>query len=159
MGLCSHPLCYFAWDFSAPMGGAISFQNNSLQVILCWWLFPGTSSTQYSASFPTQWTTVAPCFPSRSHKIPQVGMTNSHRYDFLWSPYTALALSAYESLCVPSKNGISVSPSPVHLILPSSAGLQCQILQGCFFPMPDPQAKEPQYGVRNSHSYGRVPVI
>ena len=37
--------------------------------------------------------------------------------------------SARESLCVPFKNGVSISPSPVELLHTSPTGLQCQMLQ------------------------------
>ena len=34
--------------------------------------------------------------------------------------------------------GVSVSPSPVELLHTSPTGLQCQMLQGLFLPVPDP---------------------
>ena len=49
----------------------------------------------------------------------------------------ALGLSARESLCAPFKNGVSISPSPVALLHTSPTGLQCQMLQGPFLPVPD----------------------
>ena len=50
----------------------------------------------------------------------------------------ALGPIARENLCVPFKNGVSVSPSPVEPLRTSPTGLQCQIFQGLFFPVPDP---------------------
>ena len=49
-----------------------------------------------------------------------------------------LGPSAPESLCVPFKNGFSVSPSPMEPLCTSPTGLQCQMLQGLFLPVPDP---------------------
>ena len=45
--------------------------------------------------------------------------------------------SAHESPCVPCKNGVSISPSPMELLRTSPTGLQCQMLQGLFLPVPD----------------------
>ena len=50
----------------------------------------------------------------------------------------ALGPSACEILCSPFKNGVSVSPSPVELLCTSPTGLQCQMFQGLFLPLPDP---------------------
>ena len=42
----------------------------------------------------------------------------------------------------------SLSPSPVELLHTSPTGLQCQMFQGLFFPVPDPQVWEPDMGLR-----------
>ena len=52
-----------------------------------------------------------------------------------------------ETLCVPFNNGVSISPSPVELLHTSHTGLQCQILQGLFLPVPDPHALEFDVGL------------
>ena len=39
-----------------------------------------------------------------------------------------LGLGVHETLCVPSKSGVSVFPSPVELLQSSPANLQSQIL-------------------------------
>ena len=62
--------------------------------------------------------------------------------------------SAHESLCVPFKNGVSISPSPVELLGTSPTGFQRQMLQGLFFPMPDPQTQGPNVGLRTLTSVG-----
>ena len=58
---------------------------------------------------------------------------------FLWSLCFALGPSVHESLCVPFKNGVSVTHSPLEHLCTSSTRLQCQMLQVLFLPMPDPQ--------------------
>ena len=59
----------------------------------------------------------------------------------------ALGPSAHESLCVPFKNDISVSLSPVELLCTSPTGLQCQMLQGLFLPVSDPHTGEFDVGL------------
>ena len=59
-----------------------------------------------------------------------------------------LGPSARESLCVPFKNGVSVSPSPMEVLQTSPAALQCQMLRGLFHPMPDPQVWGLDVGLR-----------
>ena len=81
--------------------------------------------------------TFNPCLPRSSSK-------NCHQVwpRFLWRHCFTLVPSAYESLCEPFKNGVSVFPSPVDLLHTSCTCLQCQILQGLFLPVPDPQVWE-----------------
>ena len=50
-----------------------------------------------------------------------------------------LGHSAHETLCAPSKSGVSVSPSPVELLHSCSTGLQSQMLSRFFLLMSDPQ--------------------
>ena len=52
---------------------------------------------------------------------------------------------AHETLCAPSKSGVSVSPSPVELLQSSPAGLHSQMFWGLLLLMPDPQ---PDVGLR-----------
>ena len=59
----------------------------------------------------------------------------------------ALGPSAHETLYVPFKSGVFVSPSLVELLHTSPAGLQCQMLQGLL--LPTPQAWEPDMGLVN----------
>ena len=101
-----------------------------------------------------QWATVTPCFPKRSFKnCSQVWPW------FLWSLCFALGPSAHESLCVPFKNAVSISPSPVELLCASPTGFQCQVLWG----PPSPNARSPGMGTwrgaQNSHSCRWVSVI
>ena len=60
----------------------------------------------------------------------------------------ALGPSVHESLCVPFKNGVFVSPGPMELLCTSLTGLQCQMLWGPFLPVPDPQAWGFDMGLR-----------
>ena len=51
-----------------------------------------------------------------------------------------------KSLCVPFKNRVSISPSPVELLHTSPTGLQCQMLQGLFLTVPDPTREGLMWG-------------
>ena len=84
-----------------------------------------------------------PHFPRRSSK--------HHRQVWprvLWSLCYSLGPSAHESLCIPFKHGVSISPSLVQLLWTNTTGPQCQILQGILLPVPDPQVWEPDMGLR-----------
>ena len=52
---------------------------------------------------------------------------------FPWDP-------VYMKVGVPFKNGVSISPSAMELLHTIPIGPQCQMLQGLFLSMPDPQA-------------------
>ena len=56
--------------------------------------------------------------------------------------------SARGILCVSFRSEASLSPSPVGLLRLSSAGLRTQMLWGVLFPVLDPQAGEPDVGLR-----------
>ena len=58
----------------------------------------------------------------------------------------SLGPSVHETLCVSSKRGVSLSPSPVEFLQSSPTGLQSWMLWGLLLPMPDPQAGEPDVG-------------
>ena len=60
----------------------------------------------------------------------------------------SLGPGVHETLRVPSKNGVSISPSPVEFLQSSSAGIQSQVLWELLLPMPDLQAEEPDMGLR-----------
>ena len=92
---------------------------------------------------PSQGVTVTPCF----HRISSKNCTQVQPI-FLSSLCFALGPSVLESLCVPFKNGISLSPSPMEFLCTSPTNLQCQMLQRFFLPMPDPQAWEPDVELR-----------
>ena len=74
----------------------------------------------------------------------QVGLVQSSMRSLLLS----LGPGADKTLCVPSKNGISVSPSPVEVLQSNPTGLQIQIPLGFLVPLPDPQAGKPDVGLR-----------
>ena len=67
---------------------------------------------------------------------------------------------ARESLCVPFKNGVSVSPSPVELLRTSPTGLQCQMPRDSFFLC---QILLPRESLRDKQIFRRcnfdVPII
>ena len=56
--------------------------------------------------------------------------------------------STHESLCVPFKNGLSISPGSMELLHTSPTGPQCQVLWGLFLPVPDPQTWGLDVGLR-----------
>ena len=69
---------------------------------------------------------------------------------------TAFALSprACDILCTPFKNEVSVSPSPVGLLILSPAGLKSQMFWELIFPVQGPQAGEPDVGLRTLTAVG-----
>ena len=140
MGLCCHPVCCLARGFSALMGGARFFSK---------WPPPrGVHSDYYSQNLCLQWLS-----PISSHSHPllsqeilqelQAGLTQLPMESLL-CPGT----SAHESLCVPFKNRVPISPSPAELLHTSPTGPQHQMLQGFLLPMPDTQAWEPDMWLR-----------
>ena len=76
---------------------------------------------------------------------------------FLWSPCFVLGLSSHEIFCVPSKGGISVSPNPVKLLHSRHTDLQCHMLRGLLFLMPNLQAGGPYVGFRTLTALGELP--
>ena len=68
----------------------------------------------------------------------------------------ALGPGTCKTLCASSKNGVSASPSPVELLQSSPAGLQSQMLWGLLPLMPDPQAGEPDMGLRTLTPVGEL---
>ena len=106
-----------------------------------------------SNMLPPQQATVIPCFPRRSSKnCSQVWPR------FLWRLYFALGPSACEILCVPFKNGVSVSPFPVALLCTSPTGLHARCSRGSFS-----QCQIPRHGdfmgSQNSHSCRWISAI
>ena len=102
-----------------------------------------TPETFASNVLPPQQAAVTPCFPRRSSKN-----CNQVLPRFLWSLCFALGPIAHESLCVPLKHGVSLSPSPRKLLCTSSTGLQCHMPWVLFLPVPDPQGWGPDMGFR-----------
>ena len=54
----------------------------------------------------------------------------------------------HTTLCVPSKSGVSVSPSPVEILQLNPTSLQSLILWEFLLPLPDPQVGKPAMGLR-----------
>ena len=83
---------------------------------------------------PPQQATFTPVFPGGPPRTAVRFDPDSYGASALpWDPVNLKA-------CAPFKNVFSVSPSSVELLCTNPTGLQCQLLQGLFFPMPDPQA-------------------
>ena len=59
-----------------------------------------------------------------------------------------LGPDAHTALCVPSKSGVSVSPSPVEVLQSNPASLQSLILLEFLLPLLDPQVGKPDVGLR-----------
>ena len=67
-----------------------------------------------------------------------------------------LGLDAHTTLGVPSKHGLSVSPSPVEVLQSIPAGLQSSVLWGFLLPLLDPQVGKPDVGLRTFTTVGRL---
>ena len=63
---------------------------------------------------------------------------------------------AHKILFVPSKNGDSVSPSPVEVLQSNPTGLQSQISWGLLIPLLDPQAWKPDRELRTITTVGEL---
>ena len=59
-----------------------------------------------------------------------------------------LGPDAQTTLCVPSKSGVSVSPSPLEVLQSIPARLQSLILWEFLLPLLDPQVGKPDVGLR-----------
>ena len=59
-----------------------------------------------------------------------------------------------ETLCVPSKSGVSVSPSPVEFLVSNPGGLQNHILWGFLLPLPNAQAEKPNMRLKTFSPVG-----
>ena len=115
------------------MGGARFSQNGHLQRKAVLLNIPESFAFNVLSSQQATFTPVFPGCPPRT----------AVRFDpDSYGDCFALGPSAHESLCVPFKNGVSVSPSPVEFLCTSPTGLQCQMLHGLFLPVPDPHTWE-----------------
>ena len=78
--------------------------------------------------------------------------TNTSRwiwFSLLWGHYSfPLGPDAHTTLCVSSRSGVSVSPSPVEVLQSNPASLQSLILWKFLLPLPDPQVGKPDVGLR-----------
>ena len=86
-----------------------------------------------SNALPPQQATFMPFFPKRSTRT-SVRFDPDSYEDFAlpWDP-------VYVKVCMClSRMGSPFSPSAVELLCTSPTGLQCQMLQGLFLPVPDP---------------------
>ena len=74
----------------------------------------------------------------------QVGLVQSPMGSLL----LPLGADAHTTLCVPSKSGVSVSPSPVKVLQSHPTSFQSLILQEFLLLLPDPQVGKPDVGLR-----------
>ena len=74
----------------------------------------------------------------------QVGLVWAHMRPQL----ILIGLGVHKTLYTASKSGVSVAPSPVELPGSNTTGFQSQVLWGFLLLLPDPQAGEPDMGLR-----------
>ena len=60
----------------------------------------------------------------------------------------------HTTLCVPSKGGVFVSPSPVEVLQSNPASVHSLILWEFLLPLPDPQVGKPDVGLRTFTAVG-----
>ena len=89
---------------------------------------------------------------SHSRPLPLQETPQHQEVGLVQSPMGSLLLpldpNAHTTLCVPSKSGVSVSPSPVKVLQSNPTRLQSLILQEFLLPLPDPQVGKPDVGLR-----------
>ena len=73
-----------------------------------------------------------------------------------------LSFGGHKVLFMPSKIGVSLSPSPMEVLLSNPTGLQGQIPWGFLVPLLDPQAGKPDIGFRTfitvEHFFGIIVI-
>ena len=93
-----------------------------------------------------------------SHPLPLQETIQHQQVGLVQSPMGSLLLplgpQAHTTLCVPSKSGVSVSPSPVEVLQSNPASLQSLILQEFLLPLPDPQVWKPDVRLRTFTAVG-----
>ena len=146
-GAVSSPCCLFG--LRRPITGAYRLlgrarpwsENGSLQEGSRQWVLPRTITT--SVLVPPVSHSVSPPL-QETLQYQQVGLAQALMRSLLFS----LGPGAHETLCEPSKSGISVSPNPVESLLSNPAGLQSWFLWGLLLLLRDPQAGKPDVGLR-----------
>ena len=68
-----------------------------------------------------------------------------------------LSLGAHKIFFVPSKSGVSISPSPVEILKSNATRLQSHIPWGFPVPLPDPQALKPGMRLSIFITVGELP--
>ena len=103
-------------------------------------------------SLSLQWATAAPHLCRRPSSASRQVWPS-----LLWDHCSFLFGSdVHKTLCVPSKSGVSGSPSPVEVLQLNPAGPQSQTLWGLLFPLPDPQAGKLDTGLRTFTPVGEL---
>ena len=82
----------------------------------------------------------------------QVGLVWAHMRPQL----ILIGLGVHKTLYTASKSGVSVAPSPVELPGSNTTGFQSQVLWGFLLLLPDPQAGEPDMGLRTFTMVGKL---
>ena len=89
---------------------------------------------------------------SYSHTLPWQDTLQHYQVRLIQSPMASLFLplgtDAHTTLCVPSKSGVFVSPSPIKVLQSNPARLQSLILWKFFLLLLDPQVGKPDMGLR-----------
>ena len=93
--------------------------------------------------------------PTASHCQPS-NITIDLVQSTMGSLFFPLGHGAHKILFVPSKNGDSVSPSPVEVLQSNPTGLQSQISWGLLIPLLDPQAWKPDRELRTITTVGEL---
>ena len=131
------PVATQHWSLPGLFGGA----NGRLQEGSCQGVFPRTSAV--SVLVPTV---------SHSHPLTLQETLQHYQGGLVHSPLGSLLLplspDAHTTLCVPSKSGVSVSPSPVEVLQSIPTRLQSLILYEFLLPLLDPQVGKPDVGLR-----------
>ena len=111
------------------MGGAKFSQNGHLQRKA---QLLNIAESFASSVLPSQQATFTPVFPGGPPRT--AVRCDPDSYEDFALPWDPVHVKVY----APFMNGVSISPSPVELLCTSPTGLQCQMLQELFLPMPDP---------------------
>ena len=142
MGLSSLSVACFAWGDPAlePTGSLV-------------WLTADSRWAQTKEYFPELllpvslspwWATATPCLCRRPFNTSRCVW-----FSLLWGHCSfPLGSDVHTTLCVPSKSGVSVSPSPVKVLQWNPASLQSLILWEFLLMLLDPQVGKPDVGLR-----------
>ena len=143
VGLCSFPVGCLAWGVPA------------LEPLGCW-LGPGLGekmvpserahSNEYSPELLPP-VSLSPQWAPASAGDPPILAGKSGPVSYEVTAFSPGSWCTWDPVCAP-KSGVSVSPSPMEFLQSNPAGLQSQILWGLLLPLPDPQAGEPDMGLR-----------
>ena len=126
-----------------PFGGA----NGRLRESLCQGVLPRTFAA--SVLVPEV---------SHSHPLPLQETLQHQQVGLVQSPMGSLLLppvaDAHTTLCVRSKSGVSVPPSPVEVLQSNPTSLQSLILWEFLLPLLEPQVWKPDVGLRTFSPVG-----
>ena len=143
MGQCSHLVGRLAWGIPVlkPTGFWMRLSLSAEMMI-----FGRAHTNKYSVGSPPP--------VSLPHNVPQLTATfpgyspkpAGKSHPVFHGVCFGLHPSVCETLCAPSKSGVSVSLRPMELLDSNPAGLQSQMLWGLLFLMPDPRLGSLMWG-------------